>query len=105
MARWQTCLERWTGAGLIEDSTAERIRACEAEQGSAGRLRRPIVLSIGLGAPLPGAGARLFVAPRRDSIPSAGRFGLVLGLVAPSHVAAAPAGGRMKTVAHVREAQ
>jgi hypothetical protein len=58
--RWERYLERWTTAGLIEPSTAERVRAYEAQQEKKQRLRWPVVLAIGLGGLLLGAGVLLF---------------------------------------------
>lgn len=93
-ARWQHYLERWTGAGLIDSSTAELIRAFEAEQGKALKLRWPILLAIGLGGLLLGAGILLFIAAHWDKLAPAERFGLVLMLVAISHITATLVGER-----------
>lgn len=88
-ARWEHYLERWTTAGLIESSTAERIRAYQAEQERTLGLRWPVLLAISLGGLLLGAGVLLFVAAHWDQFSPAARFGLVLLLVALFHVAAA----------------
>lgn len=88
-ARWERYLERWTNAGLIEPSTAGRIRAYEAIQDKALRLRWPVLLAIGLGGLLLGAGVLLFVAAHWDKLSPSGRFGLVLALVALFHLGAA----------------
>lgn len=93
-ARWQSYLERWTSAGLIETSTAELIRAYEAEQGKSLKLRWPILLAISLGGLLVSAGVLLFIAAHWDKLSSAERFGLVLVLVALSHIAATIVGER-----------
>jgi uncharacterized membrane protein len=58
-ARWERYLDRWIDGGLIDPSTAERIRAYEAEQERALGLRWPVVLAIGLGGLLLGAGVLL----------------------------------------------
>jgi len=87
--RWERYLERWTTAGLIEPSTAERVRAYEAQQEKTQGLRWPVVLAIGLGGLLLGAGVLLFVAAHWDRLSPGERFTLVLLLVAIFHVAGA----------------
>jgi hypothetical protein len=88
-ARWEGYLERWISGGLIDPATAERIRAYEAEQEKGLGLRWPVLLAIGLGGLLLGAGVLLFVAAHWDTLSPAERFGLVLALVALFHVAGA----------------
>ncbi len=88
-ARWEYYLERWTSAKLIESSTAERIRAYEGEQEKTQGLRWPVLLAIGLGGLLMGAGVLLFVAAHWDKLSPSERFGLVLLLVALFHVVGA----------------
>jgi uncharacterized membrane protein len=85
-ARWERYLERWASAGLIQPSTAELVRAYEAEQEKSLRLHWPVLLAISLGGVLLGAGVLLFVAAHWDKLSPAERFGLVLGLVALFHV-------------------
>ena len=88
-ARWEHYLERWTGTGLIDASTAHRIRAFEAKREPAPGLRWPVLLALSLGGLLLGAGVLLFVAAHWDALSPAERFGLVLLLVALFHVAGA----------------
>ena len=88
-ARWERYLDRWTGGGLIEPSAAERIRAFESEQEKSQGLRWPVLLAIGLGGLLLGAGVLLFVAAHWDTLAPGYRFALVLLLVAVFHVAGA----------------
>ena len=76
-------------AGLIEPSTAERVRVYEAQQEKTQGLRWPVVLAISLGGLLLGAGVLLFVAAHWDTLSPGARFGLVLLLVALFHVAGA----------------
>jgi hypothetical protein len=38
-ANWEKYLERWTKAGLIEASTADRVRAYETDQEKARGLK------------------------------------------------------------------
>jgi uncharacterized membrane protein len=93
-ARWEGYLERWINGGLIDPATAERIRAYEAEQGKALRLRWPVLLAISLGGLLLGAGVLLFMAAHWDTLSPSERFALVLALVAVFHVAGASAAER-----------
>ena len=87
--QWERYLERWTTAGLIEPSTAERVRVYEAGQEKTQGLRWPVALAISLGGLLLGAGVLLFVAAHWDMLSPGARFGLVLLLVAIFHVAGA----------------
>ncbi len=89
VAPWERYLERWTHAGLIDASVAQRIRAYEAEQDEAQGLHWPVLLAIALGGLLLGAGVLLFVAAHWDALSPSARFGLVLLLVALFHVAGA----------------
>jgi uncharacterized membrane protein len=88
-ARWERYLERWTTAGLIEPSTAERVRIYEAGQEKTQGLRWPVALAISFGGLLLGAGVLLFVAAHWDTLSPGERFALVLLLVALFHVAGA----------------
>ena len=88
-AHWERYLKRWTTAGLIEPSTAERVRVYEAGQEKTQGLRWPVALAISLGGLLLGAGVLLFVAAHWDTLSPGERFGLVLLLVALFHVAGA----------------
>jgi uncharacterized membrane protein len=88
-ARWERYLERWTTAGLIEPSTAERVRVYEAGQEKTQGLRWPVALAISLGGLLLGGGVLLFVAAHWDTLSPGERFGLVLLLVGLFHVAGA----------------
>jgi uncharacterized membrane protein len=97
-AGWEGYLERWINGGLIDPATAERIRAYEAEQEKALGLRWPVVLAIGLGGLLLGAGVLLFVAAHWDTLSPSERFGLVLVLVAVFHVAGALAAERFSAL-------
>ena len=88
-ARWERYLDRWTSGGLLDPSTAERIRAFESEQEKSQGLRWPVLIAIAFGGLLLGAGVLLFVAAHWDALAPAYRFALVLLLVAVFHVAGA----------------
>ncbi len=88
---WEKSVKRWLAADLIDAATAQRIRAFEARQGETQRLRWPILLALGLGGLLLGAGVLLFVAAHWDELSPAARFTLVLLLVAIFHVGGAAA--------------
>lgn len=88
-ASWERYLERWTKAGLIETSVADRVRTYETEQERAHGLKWPVVLAISLGGLLLAAGILLFVAAHWDTLSPALRFAMVLALVAVMHVAGA----------------
>ena len=60
--RWERYLEKWTGAGLIDASAAERIRAFETSHEKDHGLRWPVLLAVSLGGLLLCSGVLLFVA-------------------------------------------
>jgi uncharacterized membrane protein len=80
-------LERWHKAGLIDAATADRIRQFEAAQDSPSGLRWPVLIAIAFGALLLAAGVLLFVSAHWDEMSPAGRFTLVLAMVAVFHLA------------------
>lgn len=96
---WETMLDRWLHAGLIDAATANRIRAHEASNGRAAGLRAPVLLAVALGGLLVGAGVLLFVAAHWDALSPAARVGLILALVAAFHVAAALVARRFAALA------
>ena len=75
-------LERWVSAGVVDASTAARIRTFEESQSPSERLRWPVLLAVALGGVLLCAGVLLFVAAHWDELSPAWRFALVLFLVA-----------------------
>ena len=83
---WARQLARWIDAGLIDESTAARIRAFEREHTDSSRLRWPIWIALAFGAITIAAGALLFVSAHWDSLSPFARFAVVLGLVAVFHV-------------------
>jgi uncharacterized membrane protein len=96
---WQSTLERWRDAGLIDSATAERIRAYEQDNGEPSQFGWPVLIAIGFGALMLGAGVLLFVAVHWDQLSPAERFALVLVLVAIFHVAGALASERFPELA------
>ncbi|OQX10054.1 MAG: hypothetical protein BWK76_21275, partial [Desulfobulbaceae bacterium A2] len=101
---WEHHLARWTAAGLLNADEAARIRAFETGRQQAQGLRWPVLLAISLGGLLLGAGVLLFVAAHWDSISPAGRFALVLTLVALFHLAAGITASRFGPLATVLHA-
>jgi len=85
----QSLLDRWLAAGLVDQATAERIRAFEGQRPEARRYRWPMLAAMGMGGLLLGAGILLFVAAHWDTLSPGARFTLVLLLVAGFHVAGA----------------
>jgi uncharacterized membrane protein len=82
-------LERWVSGGIVDASTAARIRTFEESHGSHERLRWPVLLAVALGGLLLCAGVLLFVAAHWDELSPAWRFTLVLLLVAVFPIAGA----------------
>jgi uncharacterized membrane protein len=101
---WTAWLERWTGAGLIDTPTAERIRAFEAVHAGATRLRWPILIALAFGALMICGGILLFVAANWDALSPAQRFVLVIVLVSSFHVAGALTAERFSTMSEALHA-
>ena len=86
---WQSALARWTQAGLVNAATAERIRDWETEHGGEAKRSRLSLIAFGLGGLLLIAGLLLFVAAHWDELSPAGRFALVLAMIAAAHAGGA----------------
>jgi len=86
---WESSLDRWAEAGLLDPETAARIRAWELGRRGGGGGRWPARLALGLGGVLLAAGILLFVAAHWETLSPGQRFGLVLATVAGLHLAGA----------------
>lgn len=86
---WESRLERWRQAGLIEAANAEAIRAWERAQPSPQRLRVPVLVAVALGGVLVAAGLLLFVSTHWQALAPGQRFALLLALVVGLHGGAA----------------
>src|SRR5271169_4324026 len=89
--QWESVLARWSGAGLIDAATAERIRAFEAEKEKTGGLRWPVRIALAFGGILLAAAVLLFVAAHWEDMSPSWRFTLVLLLVSVFHLGGAAA--------------
>lgn len=99
VAHWQSYLERWHVAGLLDQATMERIRAWEAQHDRSARHSRLTQIIFGLGGLLLAAGVLLFVAAHWDEISPALRFVLVLLLAGVFHVLAGVFATRVPSLA------
>ncbi len=86
---WESSLERWAEAGLLDPDTAARIRAWETGPDRGGGWRWPARLALGLGGILLAAGVLLFVAAHWDTLSPGQRFALLLATVTALHMGAA----------------
>jgi uncharacterized membrane protein len=86
---WESPLQRWVEAGLLDGDAAARIRAWEGGQLGRPSLRWPAWLALGLGGLLLAAGILLFVAAHWDGLGPGQRFLLLLTAVGGLHLAGA----------------
>ncbi len=89
MESLETLLGRWTEAGLVDESTAERIQVFEAGREPDRGLHWPAILAIAFGALMVGGGLLLFVAAHWETMSPAMRFATVLSKVAGLHLVGA----------------
>ena len=82
---WQSFVDRWRAAGLIDEPAADRIRDWEAAQGGEVRKSRLTLIVFAFGGLLLIAGVLLFVAAHWEKLAPAGRFSLVLLMIAIFH--------------------
>ncbi|MEA5443205.1 DUF2157 domain-containing protein [Cyanobium gracile] len=86
---WESRLERWRQAGLIDPATAAAIRAWEQTQPGTHRLRVSVLVAVALGGVLVAAGLLLFVSTHWQALAPGQRFALLLTLVVGLHGGAA----------------
>jgi uncharacterized membrane protein len=98
---WESRLQSWVEAGVVDAATAERIRAFEGSRAGEQKLRWPILLAVSLGGVLIGAGVLLFVAAHWDQLSPQSRFTLVLLMVGMFHAAGAYLSDRFSAMATV----
>lgn len=96
---WESHLDRWTSAGVIDAAIAGQIRHWEAGQARPGGLRWPILLALAFGALTLGAGVLLFVSAHWDELDAGARMTLVLLMVAVFHAAGAAVASRFHSLA------
>ena len=89
MADFESLLNRWQSAGVLDAEAAGRIRAYELEQERPSGLRWQGIVALILGAILLACGVVLFVSAHWDEMGPGARFVLVLGMVAVFHVGGA----------------
>lgn len=99
--RW---LQRWITAGLIDETSAARIRAFEHGAHNDGGLGLPVRLLIGLGALAIAAGIVLFAAAQWAAMSSGARIALLVGTVAALHGGGFFAMGRLPVMARALHA-
>ena len=85
----EPAIQRWIEARIIDVNTAERIRLYERDKEKTKPLNWPIIVALGFGAVMVGAGILLFVAAHWEDMSPALRFTLVLLMVAAFHLAGA----------------
>jgi uncharacterized membrane protein len=87
MADFESLLNRWQSAGVLDAETARRIRAHEAEQTKPAGLRWQVIVVLILGAILLACGVALFVSAHWDQIGPVARLAVVLAMVSVFHLA------------------
>lgn len=102
--RLKVALDRWVGAGLLDEAAATRIRDFELREAPQQGMRWPAILALAFGGILLGAGVLLFVSAHWDELSPAGRFMLVLMMVALFHVGGALSAPRFAALATVLHA-
>lgn len=95
---WESHLEQWAAAGVVDAATAGQIRQWEASQARPGGLRWPILLALAFGALMLGAGVLLFVSAHWDELGPGERMALVVLMVAVFHAGGAAAAARFESL-------
>jgi uncharacterized membrane protein len=86
MADFETLLNRWQSAGVLDEVAAGRIRAWEREQKKPAGLRWQVIVALILGAILLACGVALFVSAHWDQIGPGARLAVVLAMVSVFHL-------------------
>jgi uncharacterized membrane protein len=79
--KFEQQIQRWTTAGVIDQTIAERILAFEAGQNRHASLRWPVILAMVFGGILLAAGITLFVAAHWAELSPSERFALMILMV------------------------
>ncbi len=87
MSDWERRLANWEAAQIIDQATAERIRAYENSRPRS--LRLPVVIALAFGGLLVAAGILLFVSAHWDRLSPGERMSLIVLLIGGLHVAGA----------------
>jgi uncharacterized membrane protein len=95
---WESHLERWTAAGVVDAATAGQIRRWEAGRAEPAGLRWPILLALAFGALTLGAGVLLFVSAHWDQLDAPARMAMVLLMVAVFHAGGAASASRFESL-------
>jgi uncharacterized membrane protein len=86
MADIESLLNRWLSAGVVDATTAARIRAHEQDQEHHSGLRWQGLVALILGGLLLACGVVLFVSAHWDQLGSASRLLLAMAMVAVFHL-------------------
>jgi hypothetical protein len=86
MADFESHLNRWQSAGLLDAEMARRIRAYENKQKKPAGLRWQVIVVLILGAILLACGVALFVSAHWDQIGPGARLAVVLVMVSVFHL-------------------
>ena len=89
MADFESFVNRWQTAGVLDAEAARRIRAYENEQQKPSGLRWQGLVALILGAILLACGVALFVSAHWDKIGPGARFAVVLAMVSLFHLGGA----------------
>jgi len=97
--QFESQVQRWIKAGLIDAEVGSRIIDFETGQERRASLRWPVLLALAFGGILCAAGVTLFVAAHWADLSPAIRFSLVLFMVAVFHIGGAALAERFPPLA------